>query len=124
LFPYLAFNIVSHNYGLHHLGGFNGAYVHVNMNDQFAMIKLVKAACSKTTTTLCVELFCRFPNVEIMSALGIVYPQYWLCEENATRNFFPHLDKVKVALCVGKKIKGGVVVVGLLDSQSLDVQAS
>jgi hypothetical protein len=40
-----------------------------------------------------------------------------LCEKNATNNFLPHLDKIKVALCVGKKIKGGVVVVGLLDSQ-------
>ncbi len=36
----------------------------------------------------------------------------------------PHLDKIKVALCVGHKIKGGVVVVGLLDSQQLDVQTS
>jgi hypothetical protein len=27
-------------------------------------------------------------------------------------------------ICVGKKIKGGVVVVGLLDSRQLDVQAS
>jgi hypothetical protein len=40
-----------------------------------------------------------------------------LCEENVTRNFLPHLDKIKVAFSVGKKIKGGVVVVGLLDSQ-------
>jgi hypothetical protein len=39
-----------------------------------------------------------------------------LCEENATRNFFPYLDKIKVALCVGKIIKGGVVVARLLDS--------
>jgi hypothetical protein len=51
-----------------------------------------------------------------MSALGIVYPQYWLCEENVIRNFLPYLDKIKVAFCVGKKIKGGVVVVRLLDS--------
>jgi hypothetical protein len=34
------------------------------------------------------------------------------------------LDKLKVVFCVGKKIKGGVVVAGLLDSQQLDVQAS
>jgi hypothetical protein len=93
LLPYLAFNIVDHNYKLHHRGGSNGAYVHVNMSDQFAMIELVKAACSKATTTICVELFRKFLNVEIMSTLGIVYPQYWLCEENVTTNFFPHLDQ-------------------------------
>jgi hypothetical protein len=47
-----------------------------------------------------------------------------LCEKNATKNFHPHLDKINATFCVGKKIKGGVVVVGLLDSQQLDVQAS
>ncbi len=39
LLPYLAFNIVGHNYGIHHHGGSNGAYVHVNMSDQFVMIE-------------------------------------------------------------------------------------
>jgi hypothetical protein len=119
----LAFNIADHNNGLHHRGGSIGAYVHVNMSDQFAMIKLVKVACSKATTILCFELFLKFLDAEIMLAFGIVYMQYWLCEENATKNFFPHLDKIKAAFCVGKKIKGGVVVVGLLDSQQPDVQA-
>jgi hypothetical protein len=95
----------------------NGAYVHVNMSDQSAMIESMKVVCSKTATTLCVGLSCRFPDVEIMSTLGIVYPQYWLCDKNVIKNFLPHLDKIKATLCVGKKIKGGVVVVGLLDSQ-------
>jgi len=120
----LAFSIADHNYGLHHRAGFNGAYVHVNMNDQATMIELMKVTCSKATTTLCVELFCKFLDVEIMSALGIVYLQYCMCEKNVTKNFFPHLDKFRVAFYAGKRIKGGVVVVGLLDSQHLDVQAS
>jgi hypothetical protein len=33
LLSYLAYNIVGHNYKLHHHGGFNDAYVHVNMSD-------------------------------------------------------------------------------------------
>jgi hypothetical protein len=73
LLPYLAFNIVDHNYGFHHCGGSNGVYVHVNMSDQSAMIESVKVACSKATTTLCAELFRKFLDVEIMSILGIVY---------------------------------------------------
>jgi hypothetical protein len=84
------------------------------MNDQFAMIESLKVARSKVATTLRVELFYRFLDTEIMSTISIVYSYY--CEKNATRNFLPYLDKIKVALCVGKKIKGGVVVVGLLDS--------
>jgi hypothetical protein len=53
----------------------------------------------------------------------MVYLQYWLCEENVTRNFFPHLDHIKVAFYVGRKIKRGVVVSRLLDSMQIDVQA-
>jgi len=37
------------------------------------MIESVKDACLEVATTLCVELFCRFLDVEIMLALGIVY---------------------------------------------------
>jgi len=73
LLPYLAFNIVDHNYKLHHRGGSNGVYVHVNMSDWFAIIESMKATCSKATTTLCVELFRKFLDVEIMSTFGIVY---------------------------------------------------
>jgi hypothetical protein len=72
LLPYLAFNIIGHNYKLHHHGGFNGAHVHLNRSDQFGMIESVKAACSEATTTLCVELSCRFLDMEIMSTIGIV----------------------------------------------------
>ncbi len=44
-------------------------------------------------------------------------------KKNATTDFLPHLDEIKVAFYVSKKIKGGVVIVGLLDSRQLDVQA-
>jgi hypothetical protein len=35
---YLAFNINGQNYGLHQCEGFDGAYVHVNLIDHFAML--------------------------------------------------------------------------------------
>jgi hypothetical protein len=73
LLPYLAFNIVGHNYRLHHHVSYNGVHVHVNLNDQFAMIESMKAACWKAATTLCVELFYKFPGTEIMSTIGVVY---------------------------------------------------
>jgi hypothetical protein len=87
------------------------------------MIELVKAACSKAATTLCVELFRKFLDAKIMSVLGIVIRSIGcvfvilVVEENATRNFLPHLDKINAAFCVGKKIKGGVIIVGFLDSR-------
>jgi hypothetical protein len=68
--PYLAFNIARHNYWLHHHGGFDGVYIHVNTNDQFAMIETMTIECSKVI----IELFHTFPHVEIMVILGMVYP--------------------------------------------------
>ncbi len=53
----------------------------------------------------------------------MVYLQYWLCEKNVIMNFLPHLDHLKVAFYVGKKIKGGVMVPRLLDSMQINVQA-
>ncbi len=44
--------------------------------------------------------------MEIMVALGMVYMQHWLFENNVTNNFFPHLDQFKVGFCVGTEIKG------------------
>jgi hypothetical protein len=47
---------------------------------------------NEVAASLCVELFHRFPNAEIMSTLNMVYPENWLCEENDIRKFLPHLD--------------------------------
>jgi len=53
----------------------------------------------------------------------MVYLQYWICEETTTNNFLPHLDLIKYAFYVDKKLKKGFIVFGLLDSRQLDVQA-
>ncbi len=105
--PYLAFKIGGQNYGLHHCGGFYGVYIHVNLINHYgAMLETMNVVCLKTTWNLCVELYYRSLDLEIVVALGKVYPQYWLCEEISTNNFFPHLDKIKVAFCVDKKTRG------------------
>jgi hypothetical protein len=87
------------------------------------MFEKIKVACSKATSNLCSKFSCRFPNVEVMVALGMVYLQYWICEETTTNNFLPHLDLIKYAFYVDKKLKKGFIVFGLLDSRQLDVQA-
>jgi hypothetical protein len=92
--------------------------------DQIAMLEIVKAACSKVASNLCFELFHRFPNVKVMAALGMVYSQYLICEETIAGNFFPHFNLIKFALCVNKRLKRRFIVLRLLDSRQLDVQAS
>jgi hypothetical protein len=65
--------IVGRIYGPHHCRGFNSAYVYVNINDQFVMIKMMKISCLKIIVSY-VELSCKFLLiVEIMSILGMMY---------------------------------------------------
>ncbi len=63
------------------------------------MLHTMKAACAKVAIKLCLELFHRFPNVEIMATLGMVYPQYWMCEKTTMNNFQtgskPHFVLIK-----------------------------
>jgi hypothetical protein len=86
---YLAFNIVGQSYGLHHHGGSIGVYVHMNL-----IYQTMKATCLEVVSNLYFDLFHRFLDVEIMAILGMVYPQYWLCEETI-KFFFLHLDQIK-----------------------------
>jgi len=61
--------------------------IHVHHFHEVKMFHIMKATCLEVATKLCSELFCRFPNVEIMATLGMVYPQYWLCEKIVIKNF-------------------------------------
>jgi hypothetical protein len=49
---------------------------HVHIAEQIAMFETVKVACSKTTSNLCFKLSCRFPNVDVMVVISMVYLQY------------------------------------------------
>jgi hypothetical protein len=81
------------------------------------MFETIKVACSKVTSNLCFKLSCRFLDVEVMDAPSMVYLQYWICEETTTNNFLPHLDLIRFAFYVDKKLKGRSIVPGLLDSR-------
>jgi hypothetical protein len=86
------------------------------------MFEIIKVVCLKATSNLCYGLSHRFLDVKVMVAFSMVYLQYWICEEITINNFLPHLDLIKYALYVNKKLKGGSIVHGLLDSRQLDVQ--
>jgi hypothetical protein len=77
---------------LHHNGGVEGVYIHVHHYHEIEIFHTMKVTCSKVAIKLCFELSHKFPNVEIMATLGMVYPQYWLCEKSHMKNFQVHLD--------------------------------
>jgi hypothetical protein len=47
-----------------------------------------------TAQELITQLSNRFPTADLMDALGVIYPQYWL-EEDANSNFEKHLKILK-----------------------------
>lgn len=57
---HLGLAIVGRIHGLHHCGGFDSVYVHVNINDQSVMIEMMKIACLEIIVSLYVELSCKF----------------------------------------------------------------
>jgi len=70
-------------------GGFNGAYVHVNLTNHYAMLEIMKVACSKASTNLCVELFQWFLDVDTMVALGMVSHNIGYVKKKNVKNFLP-----------------------------------
>jgi hypothetical protein len=65
----------------------------------------------------------RFPAVEVMDALGVVYPQYWV-SPTAGNTFLQHLDVLKRSFGVPKRVKEDFIVPALIDAQCLTEQAS
>jgi hypothetical protein len=63
-----------------------------------AAFSAVKGQCKAAAELLISQLEKRFPNSEIMEALGIVFPQYWL-QEKCDELFPLHLQVIKAWFC-------------------------
>ena len=103
-----------------------------NLGAQFVLItcatfveieESVKVQCAEAARQIISELEKRIPAVELMDALGIVYPQYWV-SPIATDTFLQHLDVLKCWFGVPKRLKGDFVVPTLIDAQRLAEQSS
>jgi hypothetical protein len=95
----------------------------VNTIDQSAMIETMKIACLKATSSLCIELFRRFPYAKIMS----VHLAWCICNIGCVKKMLLGISShiliiLRLPFSVGKKIKGGVVVPRLLNSMQINVQ--
>ncbi len=81
----------------------------------------MQQAYTEVAHTLIFELQWRFPNDEVMSAMGMIYyPQYWLNSKMYDATFPIHLVLLKAAFFVPNKTKAGTFVQPLLDLQLLD----
>ena len=75
------------------------------------------------------ELKKRFPSVDTLNAMGIVYPQYW-AQENCLESFPIHLEVLKRFFCETREVAPdgphgkNTVVPALLNGYDLDAEQS
>jgi hypothetical protein len=70
----LAFRIRGHTYHVHSIYPLSGKKVAVSSEDMAAVISFVKGQCKDVAEMLRLELNVQFSEVELMNALGIVFP--------------------------------------------------
>lgn len=81
----------------------------VSHDDFDHVVITVKRTCKEATQKLIDELNNWFPNVELLSALGIVHPQFWT-RDDAKEAFGDHLVVIKEELCKSRSIAVGDLV--------------
>jgi len=86
----LAFRIRGHTYPALSICVLSGKKLPVSREDLVGVISSMKVQCRDAAEMLALELDVRFPKVELMNALGIVFPQYWL-QPNCDDHFAMHV---------------------------------
>lgn len=102
----------------------------VSRDDFEALVTSVKGQCRDAAEMLSLELDARFPEVELMNALGVVFPQYWL-QANCEDLFPMHIKTLRAHFAVVRHVNFGTVsepdnqqVDPLIDGKLLHLQMS
>jgi hypothetical protein len=99
-----------------------GEYVPVTHSRFEEIEQSVKRQCCEAAQKIISELERRFPAVDVMDALGVVYPQYWV-SPTATETFPQHLEVLKRSFGHPKRVQD-MTAPALLDAQRLADQSS
>jgi hypothetical protein len=90
----LGFRINGHTYPAHMVDSLSRQQLSVSREDLVTVVASVKDQCAAATEMLISQLDKRFPHCDIMEALGVVFPQYWL-QDNCDDLFVIHLQVIK-----------------------------
>jgi hypothetical protein len=101
----LGFRIANHTYSAHQLGP-QGELFPVTRDDFLSAVSSIKGQCSFAAELLIQELSTRFPDSEIMEAMGVVFPQY-LKNPDCDTLFPVHMQFIKKWYCEMKEISFG-----------------
>lgn len=127
---HLSFRIGDRTYPAHSICALSGKKLPVSESDFRAVIASVKGQCRDAADLLRLELDLRCPEVELMNALGVVFPQYWL-QPNCDDLFPMHVKTLRehYAVCrtvnLGSKEEPNMQQVdALIDGRALSLQSS
>jgi hypothetical protein len=126
----LAFRIGEHTYPAHSLCPLTGKKLPVSRSDFDTVVTSVKGQCRDAAEVLIGELDRRFPDSELMNALSIVFPQFWL-QSTCDELFALHMNTIRGHFAVVGFVNRGTVeepkivqVDPLLDARTLGLQTS
>jgi hypothetical protein len=126
----LSFRVGGHAYPAHSLCLLTGRKLPISRSDFTDIVSSMKGQCQEVALLLRGELDRRFPNSDLMCALGVVFPQYWL-QGNADELFPLHMKTIRDHYCVGRSLNLGTEeeprlkqVEPLLDARTLGLQSS
>ncbi len=82
--------------------------------------------CKESTKILIQELQGKFPNHELMLALGVIYPNFWASHPiNVKNNFHQHMTIIKYTYYIFYTMgNDGMWMKSMLDGYVLDLQCS
>ena len=80
-----------------------GTKVVVGRSDLVLLVTSVKGQCREAVQTLISELNLRFPDSNMMTALFIVFRQFWL-QQNCDELFQAHIKTVRHHYCVVRPV--------------------
>jgi hypothetical protein len=94
----LGFRIHGHTYSVHMVDPVSGEKKSVSREDFCTLVSSVKGQCAAAAELLISQLKRRFPDYDIMEALGVIFPQYWL-QDTCDDLFRVHLQVLKDWFC-------------------------
>jgi hypothetical protein len=93
----LEFQIHGHTYNSHVVDTIIGERKPISREEFAIVVMSVKDQCATIANLLISQLDMRFQNCEIMEALGVVFPKYWL-QGKCDDMFLIHLQVIKADL--------------------------
>jgi hypothetical protein len=125
----LSFCVGGHTYLVHSLCFLTSKKLPISHSDFVNIVSSVKGQYHEAALLLRGELDRHFPNSDLMCALGVVFPQYWL-QGNADEFFPLYMKTIHDHYCVGRSLNRGTdeepcvkQIEPLLDTRTLDLQS-